>query len=438
MTHREVEILAVGAGPSNLALAVSIEELAPDDLAGNTLLIEKQASVSWQRGLLLPDALSQVSFVKDLVTLRDPRSRFSFLNYLHEVGRLDDFVNMGSFVPYRTELADYFQWAANSLRRVALEYERACERIEPRTDADGTVTGWVAHLGDGSTIGCRWLAVGAGRDPLIPEVFGALPSRYVVHSSHYMQTVAELARDRPYEVAVVGASQSSAEMFTAVQRDLPGSRPTMIMRSIGLNLYETSRFTNELYYASAVDTFYHARPEARVQMLAEMHRTNYAGIAAHTHEALYRQLYVDRLSGEQRLEMLTMTDVTAAHEDGGGVVLSLTDRRTGETRQRRFDLVLLGTGFAPGMPRLVRRLAASVGLDEVEVTRNYRLILGRPATAACFLQGVNEATHGIADSLLSVLAIRAQDIVTDIFAQREQPALPGGEQLSTTSIAANQ
>ena len=33
MNHREVELLAIGAGPSNLALAVALEELAPDDLA---------------------------------------------------------------------------------------------------------------------------------------------------------------------------------------------------------------------------------------------------------------------------------------------------------------------------------------------------------------------------------------------------------------------
>ena len=36
MIDREVELLAVGAGPSNLALAVALEELAPD-LAANSL-----------------------------------------------------------------------------------------------------------------------------------------------------------------------------------------------------------------------------------------------------------------------------------------------------------------------------------------------------------------------------------------------------------------
>ena len=45
----------------------------------------------------LDGATMQVSFLKDLVTLRNPRSAFTFVNYLHSVGRLDEFINLGSF-----------------------------------------------------------------------------------------------------------------------------------------------------------------------------------------------------------------------------------------------------------------------------------------------------------------------------------------------------
>ena len=41
LDHQEVELLAIGAGPANLAFAVAVEELAPPDLAANTLLIEQ-------------------------------------------------------------------------------------------------------------------------------------------------------------------------------------------------------------------------------------------------------------------------------------------------------------------------------------------------------------------------------------------------------------
>jgi L-ornithine N5-oxygenase len=418
MTHEEVELLAIGAGPSNLALAIAIDELAPEDLARNTLVIERDENISWQRGMLLPEALSQVSFLKDLVTLRDPMSRFSFINYLHAGGRLNDFVNMGSFVPFRVELAGYFQWAANSLSRVRLECGRHCVSVEPRRGPNGDVERWVVRLADGSVISCRYLSIGAGRDANIPDVFAGLPTALVIHSTQYLQRIGELSKDLPTRAAVIGGAQSAAEMFLAVQNDLPLSRPTMIMRSIGLNGYENSKFTNELFYPAFVEEFYGATPHARRQILAEMHRTNYAGLAPGTLETIYRQLYLDRLNGTGRIDMITLADVVGSRMDGQEVVLELHDRRTGTLRELRTDLVLLGTGFVREMPSMIRNLADSLELEHVDVTRNYRLVLPRSTTAACYLQGVNEATHGIADSLLSVLATRAHEIVLDLFAHR--------------------
>jgi L-ornithine N5-monooxygenase len=416
VANRDVELLAVGAGPSNLALAVALEELAPS-LARESLIVERDQDVSWQRGMLLPEALSQVSFLKDLVTLRDPRSRFSFLNYLHEVGRLDQFVNMASFVPYRIELAGYLKWTAESLGLVRLQLGSECARISPVLAGD-TLCGWDTHIAGGRTIRSRYLVIGAGRDAWIPEPLrGVAPAR-VIHSTEYLQRIAALPKDVPYRVAVIGSGQSAAELFCSVQEELPACRPTMVMRSIGLNYYETSKFNNELYFSSFVDEFYGARPEARREMLAQMHHTNYSGLAPGTMDSLYRQFYLDRLSGGSRLRIITMHDITAAREDGDEIVLELTDWRTGSSQELRSDLVLLGTGFCTEPPAMVKDLADALGLRQIEVTRDYRLVIDRPSTAACYLQGVNEATHGIADSLLSVLAQRANEILQDILSHR--------------------
>ncbi|MEU4730225.1 MULTISPECIES: SidA/IucD/PvdA family monooxygenase [unclassified Streptomyces] len=417
MAHRNVELLAVGAGPANLALAVAVEELAPE-LAGDTLLIEREQDIVWQRGMLLPDALSQVSFLKDLVTMRNPCSRFSFVNFLHAQERLDAFVNLASWVPYRSEISDYLQWVADELAQVRVEYGRECAGVEAVTGADGEITGWVVTLANGDTIGCRYLVIGAGRDAHVPAVFEGLPAERVIHSTQYTQRIAGVRADLPHRVAVVGGAQSAAELFGAALRDLPECKPTMIMRSIGLNGYESSKFTNELYYSSFIDEFYEASPDARQQLLDEMYRSNYGGLSPATLDALYRQFYQDRRTGQDRLAMQAMTDVSAARMDGEEIVLTLTDRKSGAEREMRTDLVLLGTGFVRAMPWAVKALAESIGLERVDVSRNYRLDLGRPASAACYLQGVNEATHGIADSLLSVLAGRSAEITQDILAHR--------------------
>ena len=418
MKHREVELLAIGGGPANLSLAVALEELGSGGLAENSLVIERSRTVEWQQGLLVPWAKSQVSFLKDVVTLRNPRSRFSFLNYLHAVGRLDDFVNMGSFTPHRVEISRYLSWVAGSLSTVRLELGRECTSIQPRRDRAGELTGWLTRLADGSSIASRYLVIGVGRDPYLPPVFAGLPAQRVIHSTQYRPRVAALPAGSPRRVAVIGAAESAAEMFQALPQDLPGCDLVWLIRSIGLRKYDTNKFVNELFYPSFIDDFYHARPEGRAQILREMHRTNYSGVAASLLERLYSDLYLDRLTNRDGRRVVTLAEITGAREADGEVVLELTDRRTGTATELRRDLVFLGTGFVRQMPALIRRLATTLGLPGIEVTRRYRLVLPGPASAACYLQGVNEATHGIADSLLSVLAHRAADIANDILAHR--------------------
>jgi L-ornithine N5-monooxygenase len=413
MTRREVELLAVGAGPSNLGLAVALEELAPE-LAENSLIIDRNQNIEWQHGMLLPWAKSQVSFVKDLVTMRNPRSRFSFLSHLKATGRLDDFINMNSFLPYRIEISEYLNWVARSLSRVSLELGRDCVSIAGERDADGTLSRWLTTLADGTVIASRYLVIGTGRDAFIPPVLASLPAGRVIHSTQYRPRVAGLSKEIPYRVALIGSSQSAAEVFRALHSDLPDSEIAWLMRSVSLTADQSSKFTNEFYYPGYVDEFFAHAPAARERILKEMYKTNYSCITPAMLEHLYTDLYLDQLGHRDTRRLITMVEITGARESGDEVELELTDRNTGRTTELRRDLLFLGTGFNWQIPRLVRGLADAIGLDQVVVTRNHQLVINQPATAACYLQGINESTHGIGDSLLSVLAHRSQDITLDL------------------------
>lgn len=418
---REVELLAIGAGPSNLGLAVALEELAPD-LAENTLVVDRNRSVEWQTGMLLPWAKSQVPFLKDLVTLRNPRSRFTFLNFLKSTNRLNDFVNLGSLLPYRAEISAYLDWVASSLSRVSVELGQECVRVRPVRDSAGTLTRWAATFANGTEVTSKYLVIAVGRDANVPEPLAGLPKDRVVHSTRYRQAIAGLSKQLPYRVALIGGSQSAAEVFRALRSDLPNSDVAWVMRSIGPTADPSSAFTNELYYPSYVDEFYQSPRTGREWILRELYRTNYSCMTAGMLRDLYAERYRDRLDGRDERRLITMTDVTAAEERDGEVVLELTHRATDEVSRLHRDLVFLGTGFAWQPPRLIRALTAELGLSETRVDRGYRLALDEPAEAACYLQGVNESTHGIGDSLLSVLAHRAGDITRDILSQRETAA----------------
>jgi L-ornithine N5-oxygenase len=431
LEHQEVELLAIGAGPSNLALAIAVEELAPPEFAAKTLIIEQHDSVVWQRGMMLPWTQSQVSFLKDLVTMRNPCSRFSFVNYLHETGKLHDFINMSSFLPLRLEISSYLDWVACSLSTVQVQYGRRCESIDAIRSDDGTTTGWLVRLTDGSAIAARNVVVGVGRDPHTPQAFQGLPKERVIHSTEYSQRVAHLDRSAPHRVAVIGAAQSAAEMLWETHQRMPAAQCSMVMRTVGLDYYQTSKFTNELYFPSFTDSFYAARPEARLQVLQEMRRTNYAGVSPELLNTIYRQMYLERLTGEERLHMITAVDITEAVMDGDDVVLKLSDRLGGRFDELRCDVVMLGTGFERSLPRLVRNIAELVGVEKFLVSRAYRAVMPPAVDAGLYLQGTNEESHGIADSLISVLAIRAGEIVADMLASQ-----PATELLESVAVPA--
>lgn len=95
-TDDPLEIMGVGFGPANLALAAAIHEfplVKGVSLADRTSFFEQQPGFSWHQGMLIEGATMQVSFLKDLVTLRNPVSEFSFVNFLHTQDRLTDFIN---------------------------------------------------------------------------------------------------------------------------------------------------------------------------------------------------------------------------------------------------------------------------------------------------------------------------------------------------------
>ncbi|MBR7678429.1 SidA/IucD/PvdA family monooxygenase, partial [Streptomyces daliensis] len=68
----------MGIGPFNLSLAA----LAHGVPGLRTAHYDQRPGFRWHPGLLIEGATLQVPFLADLVTLADPASPWSFLNYL--------------------------------------------------------------------------------------------------------------------------------------------------------------------------------------------------------------------------------------------------------------------------------------------------------------------------------------------------------------------
>jgi L-ornithine N5-monooxygenase len=235
------DLVCVGFGPASLAIAVALNDALEDgNLLNppNVLFLEKQHRFAWHAGMLLPGAKMQISFIKDLATLRNPRSSFTFLNYLNEQGRLVDFTNLSTFLPARAEYEDYLRWAASHFDDVVQYGSEVLSVARDQMSGDGmaAVTFRVSsrdpETGIISTHRAKNIIVAVGGRASIPK---SLPSGNprVIHSSQYAHLVPKTLNDSraPYRVAVVGAGQSAAEIFNNVQLLYPNSQTRLIMRS---------------------------------------------------------------------------------------------------------------------------------------------------------------------------------------------------------------
>lgn len=232
------DLVCVGFGPASLAIAVALHDFLEAGTlkqTPNVLFLEKQPKFAWHAGMLLPGAKMQISFLKDMASLRDPRSQFTFLNYVHSQDRLLDFINLDTFLPARTEYEDYLRWCASHFDDV-VRYNSEVVSVSPEENSNGvkifTVVERNSKTGALSTHRARNVVLAVGGQASIPKPLPAKSPR-VIHSSQYAYMMPKILTDRnaPVRVAVIGAGQSAAEIFNNVSNLYPNSKTYMIMKS---------------------------------------------------------------------------------------------------------------------------------------------------------------------------------------------------------------
>ena len=220
------DLVCVGFGPASLAIAVALED---ESIKSRVLFLERQPQFKWHGGMLLPDARMQISFLKDLATLRNPRSRFTFLNYLKCKGRLVAFTNLSTFLPLREEYNDYLTWCASYFGR-SVQYGCETVSIVPLQGASLKVERWRIVSRDTMTneeysVTARHVVIAVGGEPKIPRVLMSGCSN-IVHSSSYSSIVPRILMDKTktFQIAIIGGGQSAAEIFNDLQNRFTNTR----------------------------------------------------------------------------------------------------------------------------------------------------------------------------------------------------------------------
>jgi L-ornithine N5-monooxygenase len=421
----DVDVVGVGFGPSNLALAVALAEhnaaVGPAERL-SFHFVERQARFGWHRGMLLEDATMQISYLKDLVTLRNPTSRFSFLAYLHAHDRLVDFINYGSAFPTRLEFHDYLEWAASTFTD-EVSYGAEVTGVDAVADDPGRVE--VAAVGENGRrlrLRARNVVLATGLTPNLPE--GVTLGARVWHNRDLLNRVDDLAGGEPKRVAVVGAGQSAAETLQYLHRTFPEAEVCAVFARYGYSPADDSSFANRIFDPAAVDDFYTAPTDVKDRLLGYHANTNYSVVDPDLIDQLYRTHYHERVAGRERLRFHNVSRVAEVRDCGDrGVELAVESLIDGSREVLGADVVVYATGYRPTDPlaMLDPALGASCDRDgsgRLRIRRDYRLERGTPDGAGLYVQGATEHTHGITSTLLSTVAARAGEIVASLAADR--------------------
>ncbi|CAD5108457.1 lysine N(6)-hydroxylase/L-ornithine N(5)-oxygenase family protein [Zestomonas carbonaria] len=409
------DVIGVGFGPSNMALAIALEELS--QASGkplDALFLDKQQHYRWHGDTLAEGSEMQISFLKDLVSLRNPTSPYSFVNYLHQHGRLIDFINLSTFYPCRMEFNDYLRWIAEQFSDRAI-YGQEVVRIEP-----GFNEGTIDHLRLVSRDGqgrehlhqAHSVVVSTGGTPRIPSVFAHLKGdSRVFHHSRYLSGLERLpcSQGKSMRIAVIGSGQSAAEAFIDLHDSFPSVKVDMVLRASALKPADDSPFVNEVFSPATTDLMFNLSAQEQERLLDEYRNTNYSVVDPGLIERIYGVLYRQKVSRQFRHALLCRQEVKTAIATPEGLELTLRDLTTGQERTHRYDAVILATGYERNAHREL--LAPLQGyLQDYSVDRDYRVLASPHLKAAVYLQGFCENTHGLSDTLLSVLPVRSEEI----------------------------
>lgn len=391
MTQHVHDFIAIGLGPFNLGLACLADPI--EELDG--LFLERRDGFDWHPGMLLEDATLQTPFLADLVTMADPTSRFSVLNYLKQQGRLYNFYIRESFFLLRNEYNRYCQWAVEQLDSVRFSTE--VERVEFE-DASGLYRVSCRDTGSGEAREylARHLVLGTGTTPWLPEGCRDVEPR-PIHSGEYLQRKAELQRQPA--ITVVGSGQSAAEIYRDLLADIDrfGYRLDWITRSPRFFPLEYAKLTLEMTSPDYID-YFHALPEATRNALTREQKGLYKGINEDLINDIYDLRYAKELVGEVRSSLFTNAQLETCRFDAERGEYDLTLWHTEQQRhyRHRTQALVMATGYRYHMPDFLAPIASRIAFDEAgrfAVGRFYDIDGGE---GRLFVQNAELHTHSLA------------------------------------------
>lgn len=429
-----LDIIGIGLGPFDLGLAALLTK-QPEI---KSLFFEQKGSFNWHKSMILPHTTLQVSFMADLVTLIDPTSPYSFLNYLHTQHRLLKFYFLEDYAIYRQEYNLYCQWVAQQLD--SLVFDARVTNVARVQSDDPNLQGFevtVCEHGETNLYTAKNIVVGTGSKPTLPPFLYALaqqdPQR-CMHTADYANNfdLDQIARsDQLPKVLVLGSGQSSAEVYRALferqldEHDAPRFQLDWMTRSAGFFPMEYAPLGLEHFSPAYIDYFHSLKTPTKVNVVAKQDLLH-KGIGFPTIVDIYHKLYERSIGNQPTYSSITSNcELLAAEFDPDHPNMIRLDLRQHEQDvafTAKYDCIIAGTGYKDGLPACLNTLLADIEYDEFgqpKINRNYTLSYKDPShnaknTGKIFVQNQETHTHGVGAGDLGLGAYRSGCIINQL------------------------
>ncbi|KAF9647268.1 hypothetical protein BDM02DRAFT_3129832 [Thelephora ganbajun] len=317
------------------------------------------------------------SWLKDLVTLHNPRSPITFLNYLHSQGRPVSSINNGSPIPSRKEFADRLAWPTGYVQLNGVYVFYGEQAIVIPKGPDGTLI-----LFPAADILFN-LRTKATRDMVLRE-FKA--TNYGVVNSRTIDNPYEPLRERQIDDSTAKRAEPNNDQEEIHQQSAPPPRITTRDHPplAAADLIQTSTSGNNGDDAFLL-TSQSSPTNGPVHVLPD-HAQESGSEAS--------------LPSDFDVEVSGMTDSSTS---------TSSSVNTPPTSPGSSSPIL---GDHPGCRDVNRDLPS-----KVYVTRTYQLVPKDADTEPvprAHIQGCTESAHGLGDTLLSVMSVKAGEIAGDL------------------------
>ncbi|MEU6555082.1 SidA/IucD/PvdA family monooxygenase [Streptomyces sp. NPDC046915] len=434
------DLVGIGIGPFNLSLAALAHPLAELD----AVFYEQRPGFDWHPGLLIDGARIQVPFLADLVTLADPASPWSFLNYLRARDRLFPFYFAERFHIQRAEYDAYCRWVSQNVPGLCFSHQVDSVRWNPEREVFEVDFTQLDADGEAEALGrtrTRNIVLGVGTAPHVPDPLKPLveaPGVPVVHAADYLDhrdTVLAAGH-----VTVVGSGQSGAEVFLDLLRHRPAGRERLhwIGRTESFAPMEYSKLGLE-HFTPDYTRYFHALDQPTRDRLVASQWQLHKGIDADTMAVIHDELYGRTLHGGWPDTVLTpgVHVRTAGRIATSKIELHLEHVQQGTRSRLTTDAVVLATGYRERpLGQLLAGLDPYLRRDSGErprVDEHFRMVLDPSVTGTVYVQNAELHTHGVGAPDLGLAAWRSATILNTLTGKDPYP-LPARTAFTTFGL----